>query len=156
MCEFSVRESKPETDLWELEAGIRAEYRRNNRLRGLNRFHPIINSGTQPVVKSQIHWSLKSWDSDLGSQARRGSGRLARLPSSLKSVLWNHCGFFLFICWLAFCNTPPPPFLWLLWPIPDLNPANFSLLPYGINSRLLNKTSAALHTFWLFRVSSLP
>lgn len=126
-------------------AGIRAEYHRNKmRIRGLNGFHQIINSGTQPAVKSQIHWSFKSWDSDLGSQASRDSGRLAKLQSFQKSVLWNTLLLFFF------------PFLWLFWPIPDLKTANFSLVPYGINSWLLNKASAALHTFWLLCVSSLP
>ena len=56
MCELGAHESQPEADLWELGAGIGAEYHRNKkRIRGLNGFHQIINSGTQPVVTSQIH-----------------------------------------------------------------------------------------------------
>lgn len=53
MYEFNVHESQPEADPWGLGAGIGAEYHRNKkRIRGLDGFHQIINSGTQPVVPS--------------------------------------------------------------------------------------------------------
>ena len=41
---------------WELGAGIRAaDGGGKKKIAGLNRFHQIVNFGTQPVVKSQRH-----------------------------------------------------------------------------------------------------
>lgn len=57
MYELSVHISQqPEADCWELGAGIpAADAGDKKRIAGLNRFHQIINFGTQPVVKSQRH-----------------------------------------------------------------------------------------------------
>lgn len=61
MYEFTARELQPEADLWELGAGIRAEYDGDKKkIRGLNGFHEIINSETQPLVKAQSHRSCQS------------------------------------------------------------------------------------------------
>lgn len=57
MYELSVHVSQqPEADCWELGAGIwAADGGDKKRIAGLNRFHQIINFGTQPVVRSERH-----------------------------------------------------------------------------------------------------
>lgn len=60
MYEVSVHKLQPEAEWGELGAGIRdnADNGDKKRIGGLNRFQQIINSGTQPVAKSQSHWNV--------------------------------------------------------------------------------------------------